>query len=56
MYPNPKDYHKFEDLMIAYSKAYGANEAIGKINQFMLQQEQIVKDQTKMLNDQESEY
>lgn len=42
--------------MIAYSKAYGANEAIGKINQYMLQQEAIVLDITKRLNETESEY
>lgn len=42
--------------MIAYSKAYGGNEVIGQIKQFMAQQEQIVTKQTKQLNDRESEY
>jgi hypothetical protein len=50
-YPNPTDYPKFEDLMIAYTKAYGTSEAVREIHEFMAKQEYEVKRLTKKQND-----
>ena len=55
-YPNPTDYPKFEDLMIAYTKAYGAAEAVREINQFMSQQQFEVERLTKKQNNDAQEY
>lgn len=41
-FPNPSDYKNNEELMLAYTKAYGMAEAVRLIGQFMNQQEEIV--------------
>jgi hypothetical protein len=42
--------------MIAYTKAYGAAEAVREINQFMAQQQYIVEQLIKKQNDIKQEY
>jgi hypothetical protein len=50
-YPNPTEYPKFEELMIAYSKAYGSTETLNKIHEFMARQESEVIRLTKKQNE-----
>jgi hypothetical protein len=42
-FPDPKDYHSREEIVIPYSEAYGAADLAKKIGNFVNSQESVIK-------------
>jgi hypothetical protein len=55
IYPDPKDYPKFEELMLVYSKAYGKAEIIRQVNEFMNSQDDVYARALKRINEKQDE-
>lgn len=42
-WPDPKEYHSREEVILPYSEAFGASELARKIGQYIGQQDKIIK-------------